>query len=204
MPGGLAPARHRERGRAQEAGPLLAREGRERRRAREPLEARARRAHRHAARVEPAQDLLLVFFAVSHSRTSFLIEIQSRKTSGVPHDNFGGAVGHRGLRADYATWGYAVGRGDAARRNRFAIAMGGVLRPGRPRSCGRASGTVRFRRAQASVRHGGHRRARARLALPRPDRGMCASFANRLRTLLSWNYGKRTGDRARTELWQRG
>ena len=55
---------------------------------------------------------------------------------------------HRGLRADYATWGYAVGRGDAARRNRFAIAMGGVLRPGRPRSCGRASGTVRFRRAQ--------------------------------------------------------
>ena len=137
-------------------------------------------------------------------RTSFLIEIQSRKTSGVPHDNFGGAVGHRGLRADYATWGYAVGRGDAARRNRFAIAMGGVLRPGRPRSCGRASGTVRFRRAQASVRHGGHRRARARLALPRPDRGMCASFANRLRTLLSWNYGKRTGDRARTELWQRG
>ena len=38
---------------------------------------------------------------------------------------------------------------------------GGVLRPGRPRSCGRASGTVGFRRAQASVRHGGHRRARA-------------------------------------------
>lgn len=77
------------------------------------------------------------------------------------HDNFGGAVGHCWLRADYATWGYAVGRGDAARRNRFAIAMGGVLHPGRPRSCGRASGTVGFRRAQASVRHGGHRRARA-------------------------------------------
>ena len=114
------------------------------------------------------------------------------------HDNFGGAVGHCWLRADYATWGYAVGRGDAARRNRFAIAMGGVLRPGRPRSCGRASGTaVIVGRGRASG-------ARARLALTRADRGMCASFANRLRTLLSWNYGKRTGDRARTELWQRG
>lgn len=41
------------------------------------------------------------------------------------------------------------------------LPWGGVLRPGRPRSCGRASGTVGFRRAQASVRHGGHRRARA-------------------------------------------
>lgn len=73
-------------------------------------------------------------------------------------------------------------------------------RPARWGSVGRrrASGTA------VTVGRGRASGARARLALPRPDRGMCASFANRLRTLLSWNYGKRTGDRARTELWQRG
>ena len=46
MPGGLRTCRHRERGRAQEAGPLLAREA-ERRRAQEPLE-----ALEHAARID--------------------------------------------------------------------------------------------------------------------------------------------------------
>ena len=85
MPGGprTCPA---PRGRAQEAGPPRAR-----------AKAESVAAHgnpsrlEHAARIDMplAWNLLrtssaFLFFAVSHSRTSFLIEIQSRKTSGVP------------------------------------------------------------------------------------------------------------------------
>lgn len=135
---------------------------------------------------EPAQDLLLVvFFAVSHSRTSFPHRNSVQKNVRGPHDDFGAvSIGvacglcHLGLCGRTRRCGASKPLRDCHGEC--------VLRPGRPRSCGRASGTVRIpsgageRPARRSPR-----RARARLVLPRPDRGMCASFANRLRTL-SW------------------